>query len=149
MPRKHTPKKNKSGSLKPLQVVRQSGLPIEPSHLKQYSNDYAKMFDKVLAHVGVDDGTSLSEEQANRINKLLTRCDRMILRYYPVVAHWPLLSYMQYKSKIKEYGANILVSMERSTGYLCYIIMDQDAQMEKAQADAENQAAGLGYNKLK
>lgn len=149
MPRKHKPTDNKSGSLQPLRVVRQSGLPVLPQHLKSYETEYRLTFDKIQSKLGVTDSSILTQEQAERFTKLLNRCDRLLLRYYPVVQEWPFLTYTQYKKKITEYDCNILITMEKTTGHLCYILMDEDRAMERAREEQETQMAGIGYNKLK
>lgn len=145
MPRKHSPEKNKSGSLQPLRTVRQSGLPVLPSHLKAYTAEFATIFDKIQAHLGVTDSSILTEEQASRFQKLLDRLDKKLRRYYPCEVAWPFLTYTAYQRKLREYECDIIISFERTSGHLIYVIADEEAAMKKAQAEQENQPAALGY----
>ena len=109
----------------PLRIARASGNPLDPNHVIFYQQDYERTFNAIQKKLGIDDSTALTEEQADRFNALLGRCERIIRARYPTIGLVKWQAYTQLKRKMKYYGAPILVSIEASSGKLCYIVMDE------------------------
>lgn len=126
-PRKvhHTPAKNKSGSQQPLRMARVSGEPIYPEHITLYKADFARVYDAVQAKLGKTDVSIWTAAESERANKLLQRCERIIRARYPTVIEQRWMSYTEMKRKIKFFGAPIMLSVEASSGFLCYLIADE------------------------
>jgi hypothetical protein len=123
-----TPRKDQSKKSASLRVARQSGAPLDPNHIKLYNQDFALLFDSIQEKLHVTDATALTEEQANLFNQMLEDGDKQLREKYPAIEHWHFLSYGKMQRKIKFYGCPIMVSVEASSGNLCYILVDEETQ---------------------
>lgn len=126
--RKVNPKKGSKRGAR-VRMARASGDPIAPEHIELYKAEYSRIFDKVLAHCGCDEKTAFTNEQADRVNKLLGRCERIIRARYPTVRIVKWMPYMKLRQLMRRMGAPILITEEAHSGNLAYIIMDVEQGM--------------------
>jgi hypothetical protein len=68
-----------------MKVLTESGLPIDPKNVRQFRLDWRELYDKAQAKcsTGVPDATGHQPVDMVRLNKLLTRLDRLMRNKYP------------------------------------------------------------------
>ena len=119
------PKKDQSVKSAKLRLVRATGRPVDPTHVILYQKDFMLVYDKIQARFGATDTTIWKPEDAERAQKLLERCDRIIRSRYPAIINVPYPTYTQLQRKIKHYNAEMTFSLEASSGDLILIIQDE------------------------
>jgi len=105
--------------------MRASGRPLSPEHVLFYQKEFTGLYDKIQARFGMTDSSIWKPEDAARAQKLLERCDRIIRARYLHVENiqWP--TYGRLIKMIKRYNAEIVCSLEASSGNLVLVIMDE------------------------
>lgn len=107
-----------------LRIARMSGEPLAPEHIELYKREYTAVYDKVQGRFNKTDTSVWNEEEADRANKLLQRCERIIRARYPTVGVTRWLTYSQLKRKMRYYGCPIQITEEMHSGNLAYVIVD-------------------------
>jgi hypothetical protein len=115
-----------SPSKQELQVVRASGLPIDLVDIVKYEEEFKQIYDKVLLKLKVDEKIMLSRNTAERMNRLLDRCQKILLKKYPKEAYWPLPKSPRAWLKITATLGPIAIAKHAHNGNLVLIIMDAD-----------------------
>lgn len=120
------PRKDQSVKSAGLRLIRATGRPLEPTHILRYQNEFANVYDKIQARFNMTDTSIWKPEDAERAQKLLERCDRIIRAQFPHtrVVRYP--TYAQLVRMIKFYNAEIVFSLEPSSGDLVMVIQDND-----------------------
>jgi hypothetical protein len=102
-----------------VEIMRASGLPLQPDQVEKYMEDWRLLFDKCKAHT----------ERKNRTNtlpKLLDRVERQLRSKYEQirVIDYPT-SHRAMLKLWKEYG-NLMVAKRADSEKLLLVIIDQD-----------------------
>ncbi len=119
------PRKGQSRKSASVRLMRASGRPLDPNHVILYQSEFASVYDKIQARFGATDTTIWKPEDAERAQKLLERCDLIIRGRYPHIVEEPYPTYAKLQRKIKHYNAEIVFSLEPSSGNLVMVIMDE------------------------
>jgi hypothetical protein len=107
-----------------LRVLRATGNPIEPEHIEQFKQEFKILYDRVLGRIGLTERSVPTPEQAARADRILQRCERLLLRKYPSEAKWPFMqSFEEVRERVKKYGA-VAVLTDPETQDLVYVILD-------------------------
>lgn len=106
-----------------LEICRVSGLPVKIADIDAYNAEFSAVYDRVQKKLGINDGTALSQEMAGRMNRLLTRIQRTLLRKFPVVEQieYPK-SARAWKKMLEQYGALALARTQSNK--LAVVILD-------------------------
>jgi hypothetical protein len=120
------PRKGQSTKSAGLRLIRATGRPLEPTHILLYQAEFARVYDKIQARFGMTDTSIWKPEDAQRAQKLLERCDRIIRAKFQHtrVVRYP--TYAQLVRMIKFYNAELVFSLEPSSGDLVLVIQDAD-----------------------
>lgn len=106
-----------------LKICRASGLPVRFEDIEAYNEAHRNLYDKVKLHV-LGNGELMSQSEANRMNKLLTRLAPKVLSSFKLIdtietkgtkASWLEL--------VAQHGP-IALAKNAETGELTAVIMD-------------------------
>ena len=101
---------------KGIRTVRMSGLPVNSGHIQKYEEEWKEEFDRLHKEHGKD---MLSLQEA------LVGLEARLKKKYDVEASWDFIkSQKEMKGRIEEYGP-IATVVDKETGKLTYIIIDQ------------------------
>ncbi len=111
---------------KKIKVCRTSGLPVEHEDNVKYNAEFTQLYDKVMKKLNITESTIFNKELSVRVDKLLSRSQRLLLRKYPVTADWDMImEEKDWVEKIKKYGPIMCVAA-RGSESLTYVILDTD-----------------------
>lgn len=119
------PRKGQSVKSASVRMFRASGRPLEPTHVIMYQKDFTTVYDKIQTRFGMVDTSIWKPEDAEKAQKLLERCDRIIRARYPHIVEVRYPTYGQLARMIKRYNAEIVASLEPSSGRLCLVVQDE------------------------
>lgn len=111
---------------KKIKVCRSSGMPVKIESLEAFSDDWKKLYDKVMVRFGLDPEhpKQLDEATAKRVSSLLDKCEKRLLKKYPNSEHWNLMqTQAEMEAAVKQYGP-IMLAMDSETNQLAYVIYD-------------------------
>jgi len=110
-----------------VKVMRASGHPIDTKDIEAYKQDWRELFDKVEKKC--EKGKNAQGQPAKdmfRMQKLLARCEQILMKRYNRVGEWDLLTTPEQMSeKIDKFG-NLMITKRRDSGDLLYVILDED-----------------------
>lgn len=107
-----------------VKVCRTSGMSVKIEHMDMYKNEYRAAYDKMIERLELQANAMLSEDQAKRMEKVMARVERILLKKYPNTDYWPYItSRKAWKAKIKQHGP-IFVALDSSTSDISYVILD-------------------------
>lgn len=112
--------------MKKIKVCRASGLPVLQEHHEEYKEAYRTLYDKIMKRLSMTETSIPDQAIMARFDKLLARSSRLLLRNFPTVSEWPLLtSKKETKRLIREHGP-IAIAIDGETSDLAYVILDDD-----------------------
>lgn len=109
-----------------VKVCRASGMPVKIESIALYRQEYQVLYDKVMRRFGLDAEVPklLGPDEAKRINWLLERCDKRLLKKYPNMEEWALpTNANEWADLIAQHGP-IMVAKTEDTGETSLVIFD-------------------------
>lgn len=109
-----------------VKVCRASGMPVKFESIDLYRAEFQTLYDKVLVRFGLDAAKPrmLEEDEAKRMNWLLERCDRRLLKKYPNMEEWDLPTDANTWSELVAKHGPIMVAKIEDTGETSLVIFD-------------------------
>jgi hypothetical protein len=109
-----------------VKVCRASGMPVKFESIELYRKEFQALYDKVMVRFGLDSETPrmLTEDESKRIQYLLERCDKRLLKKYPNMEEWPIpADANQWADLVAQHGP-IMVAKTEDTGETSLVIFD-------------------------
>jgi len=107
-------------------LVRASGRPVNIDNIQAYEQEFRTQYDKVLAHVGVNEQSIMNEDTGTRINKLLNRIQKILLKKYPVQEEVQLPKSQRAWSKLVAQVGPVAVATRLDKAGVALVIMDAE-----------------------
>lgn len=109
-----------------VQICRASGRPVNWDNVAAYEQEFRMLYDKALAHVGVNEKSIINEDVGTRLNKLLNRLQRILLVKYPTTEERGLpTTDAEWLDLVKQHGPVAVCSRTDKQG-IALVIMDAD-----------------------
>ena len=110
-----------------VKVMRASGHPLDLEDIEAYKQDWRDLFDKVQDKCAIGENANGDQnQQMFRMQKLLARCERILLNRYNRVGEWEFISSPEQATALMEEHGNIMLTRRRDSGELLYVILDED-----------------------
>lgn len=107
-----------------VKVCRSSGMPARMEHLELFQSTYRSCYDRMLTRLKLTETSSLTPEQAKRMEKVMNRVEKILTKKYPNTDFWPFItSRRAWKKRVQQHGP-IFVAIDSSTNDISYIILD-------------------------
>jgi hypothetical protein len=109
-----------------VKVCRASGLPVQIENLNNFQNEMRAAYDKILLREGInlDKPLMMEKEQAERMQRLLDRVERILRRKYPNIEYWYNIREPEVWKHLVEKHGPIMIAKDSETGELVYVIYD-------------------------
>lgn len=109
-----------------VQICRASGRPVNMENIEKYETEFKALYDKAMLKVGINEKSLINEETGVRINKLLNRLQRILLRKYPTTEDMALPTTEQaWLDLVKQKGPIAIASRTDKQG-VALVVMDAD-----------------------
>jgi hypothetical protein len=106
-----------------LQICRASGLPVKYEDIEAYKEAHRLLYDKIKVHV-LGDGELMTQEEANRMNRLLDRLTKKALARFKVIDTLETKGTVKSWLELIEKHGPIALAKNAETGSLVAILMD-------------------------
>jgi hypothetical protein len=109
-----------------VQICRASGLPVKYEDIPKYQEAQRVLYDKVKLHVLGEENTPLTMQEAERMQKLLTRLEKQAIKKFKTIDYISLKGTKASWLELVATHGPITLAKNSDTGELAVIIMDVD-----------------------